>query len=766
MSSVPSIVSVDRISVVGDDRHADNMGPRKTEPGVPSHTRPVAVSRRRSSRAVFAAWEQRKRELGEPVWAHPSFPGRPWIAQIAKETGLLDTSLSDRRAPGHKLIADAVARLGLQVKLPEPAPLLGNFDEFIALAAVARDRAMQADGKSDAQRKTATQTFKSYLKRAARSVAPGDKGAPAEIIAAAITLAEAQETRDRKYVAELKKALELKDAISKQHDLPPAFDGALSVLVRKSGRSARELAITVGITQQVIQRWMSGERAPSAEAEGTVERLEKEFGVPKGTLLSRIQRRERKRPSSVAARAKSTGPLAPDECARLSRRRNAFTFKPEWLNARKAKLTVRAPDSAWPVQLGTETFDYLSYRTVKRVRYPIVRDSGAIGDDSAHMHEQALGKLFAFFCDPRNPAFRIERDELSMAFLVFPQLVDHHLHHQASRRRSEAQPLILGHDIAAVGQWRMLTKPKAGFLAQNPSWRERLRPVYGPDGSVLVSPAEVAAAQADWAAACSHAHEHYDFIIADWNKDAERSLDPHHRISAILELDEPRVAFRLGMVGLQTECAAIAPLCHAHATIIRDQVIWGLECQLVLRSTTLGAIAADGRMLSRRGEHWWIELPHGAFKNGDGPYFKGPKGGRCDFRRRLVDRDGLYAAIEAYLGWGRHMLLGARGRHDMLFVSETNGAPLGRDGVSQALRRTFERHVRYDPAAGTGIPGVHHTAATHWFRHVMATGVLKATWNLNLAAQAIHDTPETVLKHYSYLVARGGGDVSKIAAGY
>lgn len=312
----------------------------------------------------------------------------------------------------------------------------------------------------------------------------------------------------------------------------------------------------------------------------------------------------------------------------------------------------------------------------------------------------------------------------------------------------------------------MLTKPKVGFLTQNPSWCKRLRPVNRLDGSVLVSAAEVAAAQADWAAACKNAHDHFDTIIGDYKKDAVRSLNPHQRILAILELDEPRDAFRAGMLGLQAERAAIAPMCQAHAALIRDEVIWGLECQLVLRSTTLGAIAADGRMLSRRGEHWWIELPHGAFKNGDGPYFKGPNGGRCDFRRRLVDRDGLYAAIEAYLGWGRDMLMGARGRHDMLFVSETNGAPLGRNGVSQALRRTFERHVRYDPAAGTGIPGVHHTAATHWFRHVMATGVLKATWSLNLAARAIHDSPLTVLKHYSYLVARGEGDVSEVAAGY
>lgn len=761
MNSAKPIAKVDH-----DDGPTDDVHSRRRPLAAPSPPQPCASAKRRSSKAVLTAWEKRKRELGEPVWAHPSFPRRPWIAHIAKETGLLDTSLSDRRAPAHRLIAEAVSRLGLQVKLPEPAPLLDDFDDFIALVAAERERIMQAEGKTDAQRKTATQTFKSYLKRAARSVEPSDKRAPAEIVAAAIALAEAQDKRDRKYIAELKKALELRDTVGRQHNLPPAFAAALSLLVRKSGRSASAVARAVGITQQVIQRWMSGEKAPSAESERIVDRLEKEFGVPKGTLLSRIQRRERRRPSSVAARAKSTGPLAPDERARLARRRNAFTFKPEWLNARKANLTVRPPDSAWPAQLGAETFEYLAYRTVKRVRYPMLRDSGAIGDDSAHMHEQALGKLFAFCCDPQNPAFTIERDALSMAFLVFPQLVDHHLHHRASSRRSEADPLILGHDIAAVVQWRMLTKPKAGFLAQNPSWRERLRPVYRADGSVLVSPAEVAAAQADWAAACRHAHEQYNFIIADWNKNAERSLDPHQRIRAILELDEPREAFRIGMAGLQSECAAIAPLCLAHATIIRDQVIWGLECQLVLRSATLGAIAADGRMLSRQGEHWWIELPHEAFKNGDGPYFKGPNGGRCDFQRRLVDRDGLYAAIEAYLGWGRDMLLGARRRHGMLFVSETNGAPLGEDGVSQALRRTFERHVRYDPASGTGIPGVQHTASTHWFRHVMATGVLKATWNLNLAAQAIHDSPLTVLKHYGYLVARGGGDVSEIAAGY
>lgn len=259
------------------------------------------------------------------MWTHPSFPERPWIAQIAEETGLLDTSIRDRRGASHKLVAEAVARLGLQVKLPEPAPVLDDFEDFIASVSAERERVMQAEEKTDAQPKTATQTFKSYLKRAVRSVEPNDRDTAAEIVAAAIVLTEAQEKRDRKYIAELRKVLELRDAVGRQHDFPDAFGAALSLLVRKSGRSARGLAI--GITQQVIQRWMTGEKAPSPESKGVVVRLEKEFGVPEGTFLSRIQRRERKRSSSIAMRSKSTGPLAPDERARLNRRRNAFTVK-------------------------------------------------------------------------------------------------------------------------------------------------------------------------------------------------------------------------------------------------------------------------------------------------------------------------------------------------------------------------------------------------------------------------------------------------------
>jgi hypothetical protein len=107
-------------------------------------------------------------------------------------------------------------------------------------------------------------------------------------------------------------------------------------------------------------------------------------------------------------------------------------------------------------------------------------------------------------------------------------------------------------DLALLRFCRAMFAP-GGWATQAPVLALRLvalaDPESEPGGAAwLIAPDAVAAAKRDWPAACARAHAGYTTLISANRKSVVIDTD-HASIVAILRLDDPYVAFRLGRDG-------------------------------------------------------------------------------------------------------------------------------------------------------------------------------------------------------------------------
>ncbi len=336
--------------------------------------------------------------------------------------------------------------------------------------------------------------------------------------------------------------------------------------------------------------------------------------------------------------------------------------------------------------------------------------------------------------------------------IVVTELYDEYIEYVSDGRKAREKTddgRVVSFDVALLQLLRSLVHPESGWLTQSPHLAARLVPIAVADGSgMLVDQDRVDWIRAHWAEACQEAFDAYDNLARDARSKLEDKdrLDP---ILPILESPNPLRAFDLGADGLRAEIARLDPRSIGYHIAVRDLVAWLILSQRGLRAKNLGqlTIREDGRGNLRRAESIWrLWIPRAAFKNKNGGYFFDRDAPR-DYDVALIDQAGLYQALELYLTVSRPALLHGR-TSDKLFIAK-GGADLGKEGLTQAMAQIYRTHLMYNPATKLGYKGLGRVSGSHWARAVLATGVLLWKDSLELAADAIHDTVETVKAHYA-----------------
>jgi hypothetical protein len=408
-------------------------------------------------------------------------------------------------------------------------------------------------------------------------------------------------------------------------------------------------------------------------------------------------------------------------------------------------------------RLWTEMSELLQFKTATLTTFGFQR-IGVWGEETAEQKVEHFGLLFGALAAPRRSAVRglgIPLEALTFAMLVFPSVWDWYLTWREKRRG-----FYTAWEVDMLRIALALTRAETGWLRQRPDLSAHLQAIPG-----MVSEAQVAAARADWDAACDACQKHCAGRVKEIQRVAKVHRDPFEAIMPILEADSPVGEYRK----ITEEIVKTLPnerrypVAAAEATrsflIIRFGLHTGLR-QKNLRQLLLcpkGRPPTSERQLEdmKVGELRWTERDHGwevfipsvAFKNANSSYF-----GDKPFRLVLPDIGDLYRHIDAYVGRHRIRLLKGADDPGTLFVKTMKEnsitAAYDQNAFFEAWRLIIQRYGIYNPYTKRGVIKGLLPHGPHNVRDVLATHILKKTGSYEQASYAIQDTPDMVAKHY------------------
>ena len=149
-----------------------------------------------------------------------------------------------------------------------------------------------------------------------------------------------------------------------------------------------------------------------------------------------------------------------------------------------------------------------------------------------------------------------------------------------------------------------------------------------------------------------------------------------------------------------------------------------------------------------------MEIPAREFKNRESPFFGAKGAGNREKTAFLYSfRPGDNKILDEYANISRPILLkNAKSQTSAYFVSR-NGTKLNAEQLTADFYRATWNHLVYHKATDTGIPGV-ECFGVHAVRDIVATHILKTTGDVAMAADALQDTPQTVMAHYARFLTR------------
>lgn len=415
-------------------------------------------------------------------------------------------------------------------------------------------------------------------------------------------------------------------------------------------------------------------------------------------------------------------------------------------------VAVDAPPRLW-----TEMSELLRFKTATLTTFGFQR-IGVWGEETAGQKVEHFGLLFGALAAPKRSAVRglgIPLEALTFAMLVFPSVWDWYLTWREKRRG-----FYTAWEVDMLRIALALTRAETGWLRQRPDLTAHLQVIPG-----MVSDVQVAAARADWDAACDVCQKHCAGRVKEIQRVAKVHRDPFEAIMPILEADSPVGEYRK----ITEEIVKTLPderrypVAAAEATrsflIIRFGLHTGLRQknlrQLLLcpkeRPPTSERQLEDMKVgelrWSERDKGWEVFIPSVAFKNANSSYF-----GDKPFRLVLPDIGDLYRHIDAYVGRHRARLLKGADDPGTFFVKTMKEnsvtAAYDQNTFFEAWRLIIQRYGIYNPYTGRGVIKGLLPHGPHNVRDVLATHILKKTGSYEQASYAIQDTPDIVAKHY------------------
>ena len=507
----------------------------------------------------------------------------------------------------------------------------------------------------------------------------------------------------------------------------PPFAAVLTRLIDEcrtpDGRpiSIRRIALQAGVPVATLRRWKAGVHPKGRHVVMYVKRLERFFGLAPGALLDTLGGESLTEP-------KETDAPRNEYRLRLARmNRDAYLLK-----ASQATQAFREEWSAF-VQMKTQTFagaDVWSAAPVEagvRKNWVLHGPGSARGaaDDWVDSRNNCLcpsaGRAFQYVSGyigwlarptVRGGAGMETAACQSLGFFADVSLLSQYLEWRIAR----ADGVISGAIMAILQFAAMLMHPHSGFLRRNPTLGTKM-------------------------GVTSHeAWERHCDAALQWVRNSKKAIalkvrmsrDPFEPIRAIVTLQNPMGAVADAVQRMRA--ARVLTGGEAEAKWGRDLLLLMLLASNPIRARNLRELTwrADnsGDLRQDADGGWRIVIARHRLKNATGAARD------ADYNCRI--QPAVWPHLERYLREYRALLGSAVA--DYVFV-----CPSGKNRPWRGLNRCFMRITRRFFVGTDGF-------GPHAMRHIVATAILKVSGSIIRAAKALHDRPETVQKHYGWLV--------------
>ncbi len=717
------------------------------------------------------------------VPAHPTRPKSIWYNKLARDLDIARAMLDHPDI--RQRVFGWMHRFGLVLPKQKPVTAL-TLREFSKAMLAVRQRelgSIPAD-KAKAQCANRRWAIAKVIDRFG-----GQADAKASIEAALGLAIDERWPGGKKLLQELKSCHQY---LTESDGLPDDVASLLQCAMDRLGLTDTSVAKNVGIYREVVWNWRTGATQPTLYAYENTRKLEKFLGLPSGSILARALHGQRGLGSAPIEfyppelrgkgqnylRKKILALMSPedfcsDEETRHARMRECLAyFEANQTTIGKAlkrmkRNKYRLTAEQWKMLgLAQEWQSLIDFRTLELLPHRWKRAGRRWSPATIEMNRTFFSALFgAWVCDG-NTKFSMDLEDVGFGYLVFPKMF--HLRLELAQEWCRAMNLpveLPRYDVSKLPDIRTMLNPITGWITQSPDLANRLKPVADYNGKIIISAAEIEAVRKDWPSACARARAEYAALGRSLRSIDQRRRRSHEPVRAILEMENPLLAFKMLCEGVAAE--RVAPDTLAYACQRRDQVILGILTQCGFRRHTMAWLDLEHLRYDEKTKRWSMRVPSTLYKNKDGPYFKSPNGEEREyFERELMDRYGLYSAIEKYLSWGRSFILEDL-KTDALFASVRRkarrvGGMVWEPGrfidpsMTHLVERMTAKHLSYKPGTGEGIKGVVRFGP-HAFRHILATAVLKLAIDGNAeqqAADAIQDSVATVRQNYARYVPR------------
>lgn len=537
------------------------------------------------------------------------------------------------------------------------------------------------------------------------------------------------EGRPRAYIANRKNLLgkwhtlinELDRELSIERGEETPFQKKIKEMVEIAG-SQKRLANETGTSLATLKRWISGKK-PTPRAMKSIKRLESYFALEPGSLSSlancdAIQRIiEVGESKPIAYRIR----LATSVTNEYSLRLITDELRCQWRDFLEYKVSdfnilERHPKGKWRVSQKSAIADtpdnwyaFYSGKHVPTASITWFTITGYLGWLGLPQNIGGMG-------------ISAEQTQ-SIAWFLNKSLIQKYMLWKTNR----SGEIVHGGTKRLIQFICALTHPETGYLTQSPHLLTSLPPEAG---------------IADWSNACSSTYDWSKKTLKQIQGKIKKSRDPLEPIRDVLELANPMEA----VADMVRRMKSAHPLTGGlnEGIWARDLLLVKLLASNPLRANNIKLLTYKpdntGELYQRRDGSWFILIAPEMMKNEDGAARDNPY--------HMPVNESLWKDIEVYLRHYRPMFPHAD-KTDFLFLSSTETpTPSAWKNLNRRVFKLTKTYLWRCPGSGT-----------HAFRYINGTSILKAlpgAWEV--AAQVLHDTEETVRKHYAHLRGKDGGE--------
>lgn len=578
-----------------------------------------------------------------------------------------------------------------------------------------------------------------------------------------LIFASKQESTKAKYVKIALKINQYYQSYIANKALPDDFREAIKLVHLNSGMSIRHVERVANIKKDKAKNIVRGIYIPRDKT--VILKLEKAYSLPPHTLLNKVGKH-----SSSSNIGINDIPIEfQNEYSRIRPHLNNLSF-----DFHTAPYDKKIEICKWITEniiINNNEYSKKSvvnlknkYRYTKLTESPVLKDEiekliqfkESILPEEHYIKESSWCKstsskyvnsllYFYGFIDKYQKNDKIERNDYCLSLLLNKSLVYDFIKFKIERRGK-----ICSDDMQFLIFICSLLRNKFGFICQTEYYSNKTMIAKLCEIEALNGLPSEYENQSGWIQACADARAYYQDLIKQLNSTYKKtnidrnghiamSRDPFKPIEAILDKKEPLKEYLYLLHKAKEKCVSANFNPKQYIVFMSGYLSLSIILQTGLRAKNMRSLQfSEGN----------FEKSEQLFKNNDKYFIDVPANKVKNFQRNYTEisnTNNLYKDIEEYISIKKSVF----SENNNNFIVTINNTNYSESSFSRMIRNFTKLYICYHKFKNE--PGIENLQphGPHSLRDIIATHVIKKTGSFALAAMAIHDSEQTVRKHYA-----------------